>query len=122
MITVAQKFKMTKKIGKFHFIEDFPLKIIPVAILIIAAVLCTTCWNYAFAEEKKIALQDWSRAEKLFEAKCKLCHSIDRPKNTKKTYEGWKSTVTRMRSYAPVITDEQAELIIDYLAHHYGRE
>jgi len=113
---------MEKKIGRYRGGEGFPLKITPAAILIIAAVLCTTCWYYAFAEEKKSAQQDWSAAEKLFETKCRLCHSIDRPKNAKKTYEGWKSTVMRMMSYAPVITDEQAEMIIDYLAHHYGRK
>lgn len=111
-----------KKIGRSHGREGFPIKITPVANLIITAVLCTTCWHCAFAEEKKNVQQDRSVAEKLFEAKCKLCHSIDRPKNAKKTYEEWKSTVMRMMSYAPVITNEQAELIIDYLAHYYGRK
>jgi cytochrome c2 len=91
-------------------------------LMLIAAILGAAYRHYAFAEEKKIRQQDWSVAEKLFETKCKLCHSIDRPKNAKKTYEEWKSTVTRMKSYAPVITDEQAELIIDYLSHHYGRK
>ena len=114
--------KNGEKIGRSHGREGFPLKMTAVAILIIAAILCTTCCHNAFAEEKKSAQQDWSVAEKLFEAKCKLCHSIDRPKNAKKTYEGWKSTVMRMMSYAPVITDEQAEMIIDYLAHHHGKK
>jgi len=90
--------------------------------MLIAAILGAAYWPYAFAEEKKGRQQDWSTAEKLFEMKCKLCHSIDRPKNAKKTYEEWKSTVMRMKSYAPVITDEQAELITDYLSHRYGRK
>ena len=114
--------KNEEKIGSSHGRKGNPLKITTVAVLINAAILCTTCWNYAFAEEKMSTRQDWSAAEKLFETKCKLCHSIDRPKTAKKTYEEWKSTVMRMKSYAPVITDEQAELIIDYLSHHYGRK
>ena len=92
------------------------------AFMLIAAILGAAYWHYAFAEEKKVRKQDWSAAEKLFETKCKLCHSIDRPKNAKKTYEEWKSTVMRMKSYAPVITDEQAELITDYLSHRYGKQ
>ena len=92
------------------------------ALMLIAAILGAAYWHYAFAEEKKGRQQDWSLAEKLFETKCKLCHSIDRPKNAKKTYEEWKSTVMRMKSYAPVITDEQAELITDFLSHRYGRK
>ena len=90
--------------------------------MLIAAILGAAYWHYAFAEEKKGRQQDWSVAEKLFETKCKLCHSIDRPKNAKKTYEEWKNTIMRMKSYAPVLTDEQAELITDYLSHHYGRK
>lgn len=60
-------------------------------------------------------------AEKLFGTKCKLCHTLDRAKNTKKTYVEWQGTVTRMKSYAPVMTDEEAKLITDYLAFHYGK-
>jgi cytochrome c2 len=57
----------------------------------------------------------------LFEKKCRLCHSIERPKSKQKTADGWKSTVTRMKNVngAP-ITDEEAKIIIDYLAENYG--
>ncbi len=60
-------------------------------------------------------------AEALFESKCKLCHSIERPKSKKKTKDGWKSTVTRMQNIngAPV-SDEEANILIDYLAEKYG--
>jgi cytochrome c2 len=79
------------------------------------------CGQRSFAE-KPVKQQDWSVAEKLFEAKCKLCHKLDRVKNTKKTPEEWQSTVTRMKSYAPVLTNKEAKLIVDYLSHHYGRQ
>lgn len=92
------------------------------AVILIAVVLFSaTHQQYLFAEEK-IKQQDWSVAEKLFETKCKLCHSLDRPKKARKTPEEWKSAVTRMKSYAPVMTDEEAKLITDYLSHHYGRQ
>jgi len=60
-------------------------------------------------------------AKTLFEKKCSLCHSIDRPKSKKKTADGWKRTVTKMKNVngAPV-TDEEAEMIIKYLTENYG--
>lgn len=98
------------------------LKAPSAAILGIAVILCTVWWHQAFAEEKRSAQRDWSKGEKLFETKCKLCHTTDRAKNAKKTREEWRSTITRMRSYAPVITDEQAELLTDFLSQHYGKK
>ncbi len=90
-------------------------------ILVAAVIFSATCPLYSFAEEK-IKQKDWSVAEKLFETKCKLCHSLDRAKEAKKSLEEWGNTVTRMKSYAPVMTNEEAKLITDYLFHHYGRQ
>lgn len=60
-------------------------------------------------------------AKALFESKCSLCHTINRPRSKQKTKEGWTSTVMRMknRNGAPV-TDEEAKTIIDYLSEEYG--
>ena len=57
----------------------------------------------------------------LFEKKCSLCHEIERPKLNKKSRDGWEATVMRMKKVnsAPV-TDEEAKIIIDYLAENYG--
>lgn len=57
----------------------------------------------------------------LFERKCGLCHSIERPKSMRMTRDEWKKTVMRMQEHARVFTDAEAEIIIDYLAEHYGR-
>lgn len=59
--------------------------------------------------------------EQLFESKCSICHSIERPKSKKKSKEGWETTVMRMKNKngCPV-TDEEAKKIIDYLAEKYG--
>jgi mono/diheme cytochrome c family protein len=61
------------------------------------------------------------KAKSLFEQKCSLCHTIDRPKSKQKTAEAWKSTVMRMKNTngAPV-TDEEAKTIIEYLTENYG--
>ena len=68
-----------------------------------------------WAEEKKDAKQ-------LFESKCRICHSVKKPKSKRKTKKGWRETVTRMKDArkAP-ITDDEAEIIIDYLSQRYGK-
>ena len=61
-------------------------------------------------------------AETLFNQKCSVCHSIDRPKSKKKATDQWKSTVMRMKNVnGASITDEEAKIIIDYLSEKYGK-
>lgn len=61
-------------------------------------------------------------AKGLFEGKCSTCHSIERPKSKKKTKQEWESTVMRMKNVNRCpITDQEAKIIIDYLAEHFGK-
>jgi mono/diheme cytochrome c family protein len=73
----------------------------------------------AFAEEHG----DKQDGQQLFEANCKRCHPIERPRSKRKTREEWETTVMRMknRNGCP-ISDEEAALIIDHLAQEYGPE
>ncbi|GBD98527.1 hypothetical protein BMS3Abin07_00547 [bacterium BMS3Abin07] len=51
-----------------------------------------------------------------------ICHSIDRPKQRKNQKKGWDATVMRMKDKNGCpITDEEAKIIIDYLAEEYGK-
>jgi len=60
-------------------------------------------------------------ANMLFEQKCSICHSIERPKSKIKTRKEWETTVTRMRNeHDAPITDDEARMIIEYLTEHYG--
>ena len=60
-------------------------------------------------------------AKALFESKCNLCHNIERPKSKKKSFDGWKTTVMRMKNVNGCpLTDEEAEIIIKYLVENYG--
>jgi hypothetical protein len=61
-------------------------------------------------------------AKALFEKKCSACHSIDRPKSKKKTAEEWQATVMRMKNVNGCpITDEEAQIILDYLTRNYRK-
>jgi mono/diheme cytochrome c family protein len=75
--------------------------------------------HQAFAEVQA----EKSKRQQLFETNCKRCHSIERPKSKRKTRGGWIITVMRMKNFNGCpISDEEAALIIDYLATEYGHE
>ncbi len=73
-------------------------------------------------KEAKETMMTTVDAKSLFEEKCSICHSSERPKSKRKTYDEWEATVTRMKDVNGCpITDEEAKIIIDYLAKHYGK-
>jgi cytochrome c5 len=74
-----------------------------------------------FVPLQPISASESKNAKDLFESKCSLCHSTDTPKSKNKTKKDWETTVMRMKDVngAP-ITDEEARMIIDYLAQNYG--
>ena len=94
------------------------MKTIVISILVSGSILASGLWHQAFAEKSREEVD----VRQLFESKCNLCHSIDRPKSKTKTKEGWETTVMRMKNTNGCpITDEEAGLIIDYLAETYGK-
>lgn len=83
-------------------------------------VVCLSLWLTAAISPLPGAAQE-DPGKALFEAKCGLCHSLDRPKAKKKDRAGWERTVMRMKTANGCpINDEEAKAIIDYLAKQYG--
>lgn len=61
-------------------------------------------------------------AKALFEKKCGGCHNSNRPKSKQKTAGEWQTTVMRMKNVnGGAITNEEAQIITDYLAKTYGK-
>lgn len=57
-----------------------------------------------------------SSAKAVVEARCSLCHGIDRAMGKNKTPEEWSKTVVRMQNKAPdKISDADVKAILDYL-------
>lgn len=52
----------------------------------------------------------------LVESKCSLCHTLDRVESASKDAAGWEQTVARMRDNGAVMTDAEAQQIVDYLS------
>lgn len=61
-------------------------------------------------------------AKTLFEARCSMCHSTDKPLGKTKTAQEWRQIVTRMTEHAAgKITAEEKETIIKYLTEIRGK-
>jgi len=59
----------------------------------------------------------------LFEAKCGVCHGIDRATARSESKEKWASIVKEMRGKkADWISDADASKIVDYLAADHGKK
>jgi hypothetical protein len=57
-------------------------------------------------------------AKAIFESRCSVCHSLDWPLEKRKSRDGWKETVKRMkaRTVGDTITSEDENVIVDYLS------
>ena len=60
-------------------------------------------------------------AKAVLEKVCAKCHELDGILKTRNTKERWSSIVDEMVSRGAEATDEQIDLIVDYLAANYGR-
>jgi hypothetical protein len=73
-----------------------------------------------FWVSNEIAADDNAKA--VFEKLCSLCHSTSRSLDTNKSGDEWRQSVMRMKTYAgDRISDEEAEIIIDYLTEIRGK-
>jgi competence ComEA-like helix-hairpin-helix protein len=52
---------------------------------------------------------------------CSQCHSLDVLTPKRQTQEEWAETVNQMQERGAQATDDQVELIVNYLAAHFGK-
>ncbi len=57
----------------------------------------------------------------LLQERCTQCHDLDRVKQAQKTLAEWETTVQQMRGHGAVLTDEEAQTLVQYLAETYGK-
>jgi len=60
-----------------------------------------------------------SQGEDILATRCGACHSLSRVRSAHKTRDGWLSTVERMRDYGAQLGDDEATILVDYLADKY---
>lgn len=58
----------------------------------------------------------------LFEGVCSGCHTLERVEAQQRTKEEWRATTRAMIDQGAVLTPEETEMLLDYLAKNYGPE
>jgi hypothetical protein len=58
----------------------------------------------------------------LVSSRCSTCHPLGLVENSKFSEEGWTIVVDRMVMAGTPLNDEQAKLVVDYLAISYPKE
>lgn len=53
---------------------------------------------------------------------CTACHELTRITSKKKTKQEWNDTVDKMATRGAMATDEEFEMIVDYLAKNFGKD
>lgn len=86
------------------------------AFLCIVAAAAMLMLPNAFGEEKAKKLD----GKALFEQKCLKCHKNTKFKDLASDRKGWVLTLSRMQRGACAITDEELEVLADYLSKVYG--
>lgn len=69
-----------------------------------------------------VALSAADDGERLFQLKCSSCHGAGKSKSKGMTEKEWRSTVLRMISNGAVISREDTDKIVSYLAANYPKK
>lgn len=59
--------------------------------------------------------------EALLEQRCTVCHSLDRVKIRKQTYDQWDETVSSMVKKGAMLSEAEQVTLVEYLAETYGK-
>ena len=60
-------------------------------------------------------------AKTLLEARCTVCHNLERVHKKKDNAEGWGKTVDRMRKKGANLDDAERAAVVSYLAENFGK-
>jgi mono/diheme cytochrome c family protein len=80
----------------------------------VVAVLALTAPEVLGQEKKKVD------GKALFEQKCFKCHKPTKFKDLQSDRKGWVLTLSRMQRSTCPMTDDELEILADYLAKEYG--
>lgn len=99
-------------------------------IILIIIISFIVAIGFAYAQEKQLTVPlvktelAGGEGKEKAETLCNICHSVDyitmQPKSSKAV---WAGSVTKMRKvFGAPISDEDAEIITNYLAANYGND
>ena len=83
-----------------------------------AVALLSMVGALAFAQDQSQSDDPGAQA---FQAVCSKCHPADRIVAARRTKTQWEETLDKMTKLGAPITDENYDLLLGYLVHHYGK-
>ena len=60
------------------------------------------------------------RGKELVLEACTACHTLDRVKIQRLTREEWRQEIAGMLSEGVPLTDDETDVVVEYLARHFG--
>lgn len=61
-------------------------------------------------------------AKELFEGVCSGCHTLERVKAQHRTKQEWRESTAAMIDQGAVLTPEETDMLLNYLAEYFGPE
>lgn len=83
-------------------------------ILPIAMCAASAAAAFSMGEQKN------EKARQLVLDACTACHTLDRVKVQRLTRDEWRREIAGMLSEGVPMTDEEMDLVVSYLAQHFG--
>jgi hypothetical protein len=83
-----------------------------VAVVVVVALGCCGVYTVSRALEPEELT--------LVRERCTECHSLGRAISGERDRDGWESLIFRMQGYGAELTNEERELLVDYLAERSG--
>jgi len=68
------------------------------------------------------AAPDNGKARELVKDACTACHTLDRVRGQRLTRAEWRETIAGMLSEGVPLSDEEMNLVVEYLAQNFGPE
>lgn len=93
---------------------------VAIGALFIGCLLVLSTWLRAgLAQAPSIATAGMRQAEALLIARCAVCHSTDLIVQQRLARPAWEATVAKMRHWGAELSEEEAGLLVEYLAGRY---
>jgi hypothetical protein len=85
----------------------------------LATAACGSCHSLEIVVQKQTA-SEHDRARRLVENVCTLCHEFARVQRQELTKAEWAGEIRGMLAEGAPLTDEEFELVVNYLTRTYG--
>jgi mono/diheme cytochrome c family protein len=89
------------------------------SVILVASLLLASCGTSSKSTPTPIPSGSNLDGQALMQQRCSVCHSVNRVTSAHKTADQWKTTVDRMISHGAILSPQEEQTLVDYLAQNY---